>query len=552
MMGKASWADQVEGEGEAAAAATATGVGASGAGEGGAGGGAGAAGTGKGKEKGDEGGRGTGEGGVGSETNEADLDRLTGQGSSEGGVASAAGPSEEEKRLEAELEAVTKDLASAVQVTPAEELAEGARQRAEGGGGGIVGEEYLADATFEEFGLSEAILKGVYDMGFKRPSKIQADTLPYILSGRNVIGQAKTGSGKTACFAIAMLTRVDPTLKAPQALCLCNTRELARGLELEIRRIGKHTGVGMLCTGSTEVKYSKREPITDQIIIATPGRLNTWIKVKAFDAEHMKVLVFDEADAMLGEDGFREDSVRIMRDIAKRTANKCQVLLFSATFDAKVQSFVERQIPAAVSVTYQDAEQVVMNLSQFKVVCRDEEDKYQVLADKIYPTIDVGSSIIFCERRDTAHALHKRLNEDGHKCSVLTGGMGGRAGMDKEARDRVMDEFRSGVTKVLIATNVLARGIDVDTTSLVINYDLPVKHEGGANVEMYRHRIGRSARFGRKGASFSLVTPDMASQMIMQAIETDQQRTGATIVEVPVDDEDAFETVLKQAGLIVT
>ncbi|CAI5494296.1 unnamed protein product [Closterium sp. Naga37s-1] len=408
---------------------------------------------------------------------------------------------------------------------------------------------YSSAKTFEELNLSEPLLRGLYsEMKFERPSKIQAVTLPMILQppNANLIAQAHNGSGKTTCFVLGMLSRVDPQVKAPQALCICPTRELAQQNEAVLLRMAKYTGITCACTASegtgTIISSSQQERLGDQVVIGTPGTLKRWMtKDRILPVKSIKILVFDEADHMLDQDGFQDDSIRMIQFITKSNPT-CQILLFSATFNERVKRFAQRVVPSANQV-YVPKEQLSLDvIKQYRVRVPSRDAKVVVLKDKIFPAAEkLGQSIIFVKTRETARDLHRKLEADGHRCTSIQGGM------SHEERDDVIREFRSGTTKILIATDVLARGFDQAQVTLVVNFDLPVKNAppNEPEYETYLHRIGRSGRFGRKGASFNLVCGER-DERTLNKIEKHFDRV---IPDVQWDDDDAFEKVLKEAGL---
>ncbi|GLT25778.1 hypothetical protein SLA2020_008870 [Shorea laevis] len=205
---------------------------------------------------------------------------------------------------------------------------------------------YTSASTFEDLNLSEELLKGLYvEMKFQKPSKIQAISLPMILTPpyKDLIAQAHNGSGKTTCFVLGMLSRVDPNLKAPQAICICPTRELAVQNLAVLQKMGRHTGITSECAVPQQdsLPITKRALITAQVVIGTPGTIKRWMSAKKLGVSCVKILVFDEADHMLAESGFKDDSLRIMKDI-ERVSSHCQVLLFSATFNETVRNFVQK------------------------------------------------------------------------------------------------------------------------------------------------------------------------------------------------------------------
>ncbi|GMH30177.1 hypothetical protein Nepgr_032020 [Nepenthes gracilis] len=411
---------------------------------------------------------------------------------------------------------------------------------------------YTSASKFEDLSLSDELLKGLYvSMRFERPSKIQAITLPMILTPphKNLIAQAHNGSGKTTCFVLGMLSRVDPKLQAPQALCICPTRELAlQNLEV-LKKMAKYTAITAesavqeSLNDPAHIPISKRPPITTQIVIGTPGTVKKWISYKKLSLVYMKILVFDEADHMLAQDGFRDDSLRIMNEI-KKNASNCQVLLFSATFNDTVKNFVTRTIPDYNQLFVKKEELSLEAVKQYMVQCPDELAKVHVIKDKILDLGEkVGQTIIFVRTRESASMLHKALMDFGFEVTTIQGAR------TTEERDKIVKEFKDGLTHVLISTDLLARGFDQSQVNLVVNYELPVKHYSWnePDCEVYLHRVGRAGRFGRRGAVFNLLCGDR-ERMLMEKIE---QHFGIKVDEVASwnSDED-FEAALKEAKLL--
>lgn len=402
---------------------------------------------------------------------------------------------------------------------------------------------YSSAKSFEELGLSEELLQGLYtEMKFERPSKVQAQTLPMILSPpyRSLIAQAHNGSGKTTCFTLAMLSRVDPKLKAPQAICVCPTRELAVQNLMVLERMGKFSGISSTTAAGGDAPVSRRARIEDQVVIGTHGKLKDWISKRILSLKDVSILVFDEADEMLKQDAFADDTVRMIKQMRAANPN-VQILLFSATFNDRVKKFATKVVPGANQVFIPKEDLSLDVIKQYRVVCPTGQDKVKVLKDMIFPQCEkLGQTIIFVRTRETARLLHKEMENEGHKCTSIEGGM------DKSARDQVVREFREGTTKILISTDVLSRGFDVTQVTLVVNFDPPVeKNVMVPAFETYLHRIGRSGRFGRKGAAFNLVSGE-TERRVVDEIEAYFKHP---IPEVPYDNEDAFLEVLKKAGL---
>jgi ATP-dependent RNA helicase DDX19/DBP5 len=404
---------------------------------------------------------------------------------------------------------------------------------------------YASAKSFEDLGLSAELLRGLYgEMKFEKPSKIQAETLPLILMPphRNLIAQAHNGSGKTTCFTLGMLSRIDPNLKAPQGLMICPTRELVVQNVSVMERMGKYTGVTIASTADPKWDNTNRNKIVDQAVIGTPGKILRWMRERQLACNNMRILVFDEADHMMATDGHRVDSTKILKHLSMN-AKAWQVLLFSATFNEAVKSFATKVVPNANQIFIPATELSLDVIKQHRVAVNTVEAKDVLLKEKIFPLCDkIGQTIIFVRTREGARRLHASMNASGYKCTVIEGQM------EHADRDRVVKEFRDGLTKILIATDVLSRGLDVSTVTLVINYDMPVEFHNprSPNYETYLHRIGRSGRFGKKGAAFNLILGD-SERAICDQIEL---HFNHKIPEVAFNDDVTFEKVLEDAGLM--
>ncbi|XP_068657366.1 DEAD-box ATP-dependent RNA helicase 38-like [Aristolochia californica] len=408
---------------------------------------------------------------------------------------------------------------------------------------------YTSAKMFEDLNLSQELLRGLYtEMLFKKPSKIQAVSLPMILTPphKHLVAQAHNGSGKTTCFVLGMLSRVDPKRKTPQALCICPTRELAIQNQQVLLKMGKYTGITSMCAvpmdSSNYVPIAKCPPVTDQVVIGTPGTIKKWMAAKKLGTRDLRILVFDEADHMLAEDGFKDDSLRIMKDI-ERNSSGCQVILFSATFSETVKDFVRRVVKDGNQLFVKKEELSLDVIKQYKVFCPDELAKNEVIKNKIFELgKNWGQTIIFVRTRRDADRLYKELEDFGYDCTSIHGAT------IQEERDRKVEEFKKGLTKVLISTDLLSRGFDQQQVGLVVNYDLPVKYESmEPDYEVYLHRIGRAGRFGRKGAVFNLLCSDR-DNLIMEKIENHFNHQVAVVPNWKSDKD--FEAALDQAGLI--
>jgi len=362
--------------------------------------------------------------------------------------------------------------------------------------------------TFEALNLSPNLLKGVYAMGFNAPSKIQETALPTLLADppQNMIAQSQSGTGKTAAFVLAMLSRVDTSLNYPQVLCLSPVYELA----LQTGEVASK--MSQFCSDLT-IRFATRgedlprgTKITDHIIIGTPGKVLDWsIKFKFFDLKKITVFVLDEADVMIATQGHQDQSIRIHKNLSP----SCQMLLFSATYDQAVMDFAENIVSNPVTIKLRREEESINNIKQYYVNCETPEAKYRSIAN-IYGVITIGQAMIFCHTRKTASWLVDKMTAEGHAVALLSGEL------STDQRIAVLDRFRDGLEKILITTNVLSRGIDVEQVTIVVNFDLPVDVNGKADCETYLHRIGRTGRFGKSGLAINLVDGPKSMAILKQ------------------------------------
>ncbi|CAF9918268.1 RNA helicase required for poly(A+) mRNA export [Imshaugia aleurites] len=391
--------------------------------------------------------------------------------------------------------------------------------------------------SFEELGLHENILKGIYQMRFTKPSKIQEKALPLLLRNppTNMIGQSQSGTGKTAAFVLNLLSRLDysPTMiNTPQALVLAPSRELARQILGVIQIMGSFVqGLTAGLSIPTDVANRNREGLRVQIVVGTPGTTMDMIRRRQLVADHIKVLVLDEADNMLDQQGLGDQCIRVKLLLPKTI----QVVLFSATFPDQVVEYASKFAPNANQITLRHEELTVEGIKQLYLDCPNEAAKYDALV-RLYGLMTIGSSIIFVRTRETALRIERRMNEENHTVACLTGEYQGAQ------RDIIIDSFRSGQSKVLITTNVLSRGIDVQTVSLVVNYDLPDDGRGHTDPQTYLHRIGRTGRFGRVGVSVSLISGPRSYKMIKEISDY----FGVEMESLPHGDWDQVEEIIKR------
>jgi ATP-dependent RNA helicase DeaD len=342
---------------------------------------------------------------------------------------------------------------------------------------------------FEEMDLNPQILKAVEEMGFEEMSPIQVKAIPVLLTGKDVVGQAQTGTGKTAAFGIPLLQKINPREKNLQALVLCPTRELAIQVAEEFRKLGLFMhGVKILPVyGGQEISKQIRSLKSGvQVIIGTPGRVMDHMRRKTVKFDHINMVVLDEADEMLNM-GFREDIETILKEVPEER----QTVLFSATMPAPILEIARTYQKNAEMIRMVKKELTVPKIEQFyyEVSPKNKEEVLSRLIDMYNPKL----SLVFCNTKKQVDELTQALQVRGYFAEGLHGDL------KQQQRDRVMNSFRNGRTDILVATDVAARGIDVDDVEAVFNYDVP------QDDEYYVHRIGRTGRAGREGRAFTLV-----------------------------------------------
>ena len=342
---------------------------------------------------------------------------------------------------------------------------------------------------FDTLGLDPKILRAITEMGFEEPSPIQAKAIPEVMAGHDVIGQAQTGTGKTAAFGIPLLQKIDPKNRKLQAIILCPTRELAIQVADEIRRLSKFMhGIKILPVyGGQDIgKQIRSLKGGVQLVIGTPGRVMDHLRRRTLRFDNLHTIVLDEADEMLNM-GFREDIETILKDAPEER----QTVLFSATMPKPIMDITKNYQKDAVLVRVVKKELTVKNIDQYyyEVKQKNKEEVLSRLLDMYNPKL----SLVFCNTKKRVDELTEALKGRGYFAEGLHGDM------KQSQRDRVMKGFRSGKTEILIATDVAARGIDVDDVEAVFNYDVP------QDDEFYVHRIGRTGRAGRVGKAFTFV-----------------------------------------------
>ncbi len=347
----------------------------------------------------------------------------------------------------------------------------------------------LKKIRFDELDISQEILKAVEDMGFEETTPIQTNAIPKIMQGKDIIGQAQTGTGKTAAFGIPILERVDTDNKYPQSIILCPTRELAIQVAEELKRLSKYMRrikTLPIYGGQPISRQIKALKKGVQVVIGTPGRLMDHMRRGTIKMSSVNMVVLDEADVML-DMGFVDDIETILRGVPKDR----QTLFFSATIPKSILNLRKRYQKNSEFVKVAHEKLTVPSIEQFYFEVR-HNDKLKVLT-RLIDLHNPKLSLVFCNTRKQVDELNIHLQARGYLTDSLHGGL------NQNQRDRVMDKFRNGIIELLVATDVAARGIDVDDIEAVFNYDVP------QDTDYYVHRIGRTGRAGRTGKAFTFV-----------------------------------------------
>lgn len=358
-------------------------------------------------------------------------------------------------------------------------------------------EKNIMNYSFEDLDLNDELLRGIYSYGFEKPSKIQYKSIPLIKSGKDLIAQSQSGTGKTGAFSIGILNNIDTKLKKTQYIVLTPTHELAKQIYSVIENLGARMDITMCkVIGKTNISESimelKRDP---QIIVATPGRLVDMISKRHIFTDNIKTLVLDEADEMLSG-GFME----ILYEIIKCMPKKCQICLFSATMPKEILDLTENFMNNPERLLVNRDELTLEGIKQFYINLKQYNWKFDVLYD-IYDTINITQSIIYVNSKNILNNLYDRLSRDEYPVSYIHGDM------QTIEREKNLNDFKNGITRIMLSTDLLSRGIDIQQLSLVINFDLP------RNKETYIHRIGRSGRYGRKGTAINFITDEDTAHM---------------------------------------
>jgi superfamily II DNA/RNA helicase len=352
--------------------------------------------------------------------------------------------------------------------------------------------------SFEEMDLPEQLLRGIYGHGFERPSAIQQKAIKPIKQGRDVLAQAQSGTGKTGAFVIGSLCHLDPSIPKPQILILVHTHELADQHARNARALGAFMGAKVLCAvGGLPLKDDiKALENGAQFICGTPGRVYDLINRGVLDRTHIKQLVLDEADEMLDDLFYKQ----VMSILEMGFPTETKVALVSATMPDNVVEVANKILNNPVRILIPPTAVRLDGIQQFFIALDREDHKFECIAD-LYKHLNIAQAVIFCNKRQTAEILSSKMQALGYPITCLHG--------DLERNERIgrWEQFLKGTTRVMIATDVISRGIDIQQISLVINYELPPK------IENYVHRIGRAGRYGRKGTTINLLIAEEEPQM---------------------------------------
>jgi len=346
--------------------------------------------------------------------------------------------------------------------------------------------------TFDDMNLKESLLRGIFAYGFEKPSAIQQRAIMPCISGTDVIAQAHSGTGKTATFSISILQKINTEIPQTQALILAPTRELAQQIQKVVLALGDFLNIIChACIGGTNVRDDMGVLQKGaHVVVGTPGRVFDMIQRKALNTNKISMFILDEADEMLSR-GFKDQ----IYDVFKTLDDEIQVILLSATMPLDVLEVTKKFMREPTRILVKKEELTLEGIRQFYIDVDREDWKLDTLCD-LYETITITQAVIFLNTRRKVDWLTEKMKSRDFTVSSMHGDM------DQKEREVIMREFRSGSSRVLITTDLLARGIDVQTVSLVINYDIPT------NRENYIHRIGRGGRFGRKGVAINFVTSE--------------------------------------------
>ena len=343
--------------------------------------------------------------------------------------------------------------------------------------------------SFDDMNLKELLLRGIYSYGFECPSKIQQCCISLIASGKDLVAQSQAGTGKTGAFVSGMLQVIDEKNNTLQGIIMAHTRELSAQIESVVKDLGNYMKIKtVLCTGGISVDVNVKEIKNAQILIGTPGRIFDLMERKIIDGKKIKIFIMDEADVMLDR-----EFVSQSRKIIEKLHSTTQICLFSATLPPDVVELTRNFLNNPTEILIKREKLSLDQIHQYYVDVMEDKYKLDVLED-VYKSLSIGQCIIYVNHKEKAKWLKDQLNDHGHSVEAI------QSDLNALERTNIMKLFRGGHCRVLISTDLLARGIDVQQVGYVINYDIPY------NSDCYLHRIGRSGRYGKKGVAINFVT----------------------------------------------
>jgi len=348
---------------------------------------------------------------------------------------------------------------------------------------------------FEHFELKRDLLKGIFEMGYEKPSPIQEESIPYALMGRHILARAKNGTGKTASFVIPTVEKIDTSKNHVQALILVPTRELALQTSAVVKKMSKHLPINtIVTTGGTVLKDDIiRLKRTVHIIVATPGRILDLCEREIADLSECRMFVMDEADKLLS----REFQIKLNK-LIEYTHEERQILCFSATFPNAIRQFIDRWMKDAHQINLMD-ELTLKGVTQYYAFLKQKQ-KISCLRT-LFKKLNINQCIIFCNKVKRVELLAQAITKMGFSCFYI------HSKMKQEHRNRVFHDFRNGLCRNLVTSDLCTRGIDVQSVNVVINFDFP------SGSETYLHRIGRSGRFGHLGLAINFITMEDRTNM---------------------------------------
>lgn len=351
--------------------------------------------------------------------------------------------------------------------------------------------------SFDDMELNSRLLRNIYAMGFERPSHIQSYGIVPIIQHKDILAQSQSGTGKTGAFLIGSIQNIDISIKHPQALIIVPTRELAIQIYDIVQQLVKNMDIThSLYVGGMDIDRNNREKIKSQIIVGTPGRINKLIDINLLITTNIHMLVLDEMDELLSDDFSAQ-----MKSIINRLSYDTQKIFFSATLKEQTQKICNIIMKENYSRILLNTDEVTLEgINQYFINVIHDNQKLDTLID-LYAKISISQSIIYVNTIKRAEWLHNRLIERGYAVSII------HSNFKLRDRKRILSNFARGDTRVLISTDLLARGIDIQQISVVINYDIPF------DIENYIHRIGRSGRYGRKGCGINFMTMNDIDQI---------------------------------------